>query len=94
MKMEREGIERVVKVRPWSTLNDRQAAWLKQFKDWDEVDEFFFNLTGNYEAAIRFYDRVVEVMEGLGKTYEGAVKTFPDDPPWTFRVYVRKGGKR
>jgi len=91
--MERE-IERVVKVRPLATLNDRQAKWLEQFKDWDEVDEYFFNLTNNYDSAIRFYDRVVEVMEGLGETYGGKVKTFPDDPPWTFRVYVRSGGKR
>jgi len=94
MAEEQSGIERVVKVKPVSLLNEKQAAWLERFKDWDEVDEYFFNLTGDSDSAIRFYDRVVEVMEGLEKKYGGRVRTFPEDPPWVFRLYVQKGGKR
>ena len=89
-----EGIERVVKVKPVNMLSNRQAAWLERFSSWDEVDEYFFNLTGNGDAAIRFYDKVVEVMEELEKKYDGRVRTFPEDPPWVFRLYVKKGGKK
>ena len=84
----------MVKINPVNMLSEKQAKWLGQFRNWDEVHEHFFNLTSGTDATIRFYDRVVEVMESIERKYNGRVRTFPEDPPWVFRLYIQKGGKR